>query len=268
MVNGTYGAPQFICCGLSTVDMQLEACQVPLHLEHVTPFECTTSTAGGSAPQTALALESLQLSQLGNGNNVAVLTAVGRDEHADTLRTRLARRGINTAGVVTVDEVYPTALAILPLYVDGRRGCFFTLGANLVATPENLLRAAEDANLVPAQLTASASSPNTLMGQRNNIERLGAFHFGYPHLMPKLQNENLSRLFNSVRSRAPSVLLSLHVNGASSSEATQAVLLPSLSHVAFIHANLEEAATLTGVLYSSPSSSISTSTRSPVAVGN
>lgn len=225
-----------ICCGLNTVDIQLHSCSIPATLEQVTPFSHTTSTAGGSAPQTALALSSLNVYS-------SVLTVVGADSYAQSLRKQLAAAGIDIAGIVESPDSC-TALAILPLFVDGRRGCYVTLGANLVATPSSIL----PPSLGPKLLT----------------DQLRVFHFGYPHLMPHFQGESLRGLFQKVRQAVPGVLFTLDINGANVADVNSPVLSQALPYVTMVHANLDEACIATGLADASSSSALPASKIQPI----
>lgn len=199
--------------------MQLHHTKPPKTLEAVTSFSHTSFAPGGSAPQTALALSSLSIS-------VAVLTHIGKDPHGETLRNLLNRAGVDTSTLIETNN--HTSLAVLPLLTDGRRGCFVSLGCNLSATPEAILPKAIIDRCITAQLRV--------------------FHFGYPHLMPHLQGNSLRSLLETVKREAPSVLLSIDVNGADRKETPECqVLLPALEMVAAIHANLEEACVITGL---------------------
>lgn len=210
--------PRVICCGLSTVDIQLHSCAVPITLEHVTEFSHTTTTAGGSSTQTALALAALDVP-------VSTLTSLGADTYADTLCSQLETAGVDTSAVVR-DENSATALAILPLFTDGRRACFVTLGSNLVVSRSKLLASAHE--------------------QFHISDHLRVFHFGYPHLMPTLQGQSLRVLFDSVRTFAPNAIITLDLNGVDQSEELKPVLLPALLVVGVVHANLEEACIISG----------------------
>lgn len=226
-----------VCCGLSTVDIQLHSCLIPTTLEQVTPFSHTTTTAGGSAPQTALSLSSLNIRS-------AVLTVVGADSYAQSLRSQLIDADIDTRGVLE-NAASCTALAILPLFVDGRRGCFVTLGANSNATPESIL----PPSLMPKLLT----------------DRLRVFHFGYPHLMPHLQGNSLGSLFQKVRQAVPHVLFTLDVNGANVADDDTHVLTQVLPYVAMVHANLDEACIVTGLADATASDTLPASEIQPVS---
>lgn len=226
-----------ICCGLSTLDMQLHSCRVPLHLEHITPFSHTTSTPGGSAPQTAYALSSLCIS-------VSAVAAIGNDAQGTSLCAQLQAENVDTTGI-SVDNSSCTAMAVLPLFEDGRRGCFVTLGANLSATPSSLLPRSLIETLVSSELRV--------------------FHFGYPHLMPKLQGDALRSLFDSLRDVAPRTIITLDVNGADCAERDHRVLTPALPAVAVVHANLEEACIITALADASDAPNLTAAHVRPLA---
>lgn len=152
---------------------------------------------------------------------------VGDDPHGHTLRSLLERDGVDCSGFV-VDNSQCTALAVLPLFIDGTRGCFVTLGANAIANATNLL------------------SQNVM--ERVLIKSLRVFHFGYPHLMQQLQGPKLRQLFDRVQSTVPNVLLTMDLNGANITEtAEHQIVLPALEITAAVHANLEEACVVTGL---------------------
>lgn len=217
---GNVMAPTVICCGLSCVDMELHSCNRPKTIEAITKFSDARFTAGGSAPQTARALVALSIP-------TAALTVVGSDPHGNMLRDLLVAGGVDPSAIVVNPSVC-TALAVLPLFEDGTRGCFVTLGANLTASVDDYL----SQTVIEASFT----------------ERLCVFHFGYPHLMPNLQGDRLKELFDRVRAVAPNVMLTMDVNGADTREgAANPVLLPALEVTAAVHANLEEACVISGL---------------------
>ncbi|CDF77472.1 unnamed protein product [Chondrus crispus] len=229
--------PQVICCGLSCVDMQLHECDVPQTLESIVRFGKTTFAAGGSAPQTARALAALSV-------QTSALTVIGTDPHGDTLRNLLISSGVDVSTLIR-DASSGTALAVLPLFSDGTRGCFVTLGANVSATVDSLL-----SRSVVAEAFTS---------------KLRVFHFGYPHLMPNLRGTNLRRLFEHVREVAPNALLTLDVNGADEQETPEnPILLPALELVAAVHANLEEACTISGLASPTTAASLSAKDIEPI----
>lgn len=206
--------PEVVCAGLACVDIELASCNVPSTLEAITPYSHTRYAVGGCAPQTAKALAALSLS-------TAAVYPAAADAHGGTLFTLLEATGVYPYPVAVDD--HPTALAILPVFVDGRRGCYVSLGANMVVPP-------------------AALAPTALIH-----ENLRGFHCGYPHLLPLIQGEALRGLLDRVRAAAPSVIISLDVNGAEKQEDDAAVLSPALPAVDLLHANLEEACVISGL---------------------
>ncbi len=194
---------QVLCCGLSCLDVELHRCDVPASQESVTTFQGTHWRAGGSAPQTALALHSLNV-------HVAISTALGNDSHATKLVSLSEPIEIHRAHGVEGD----TAVAYLPLFKNGTRACYIDLGVNLH---------------VSSSCFALPPAPN-----------LRVFHFGYPHLMP---NVDLAALYTRVRRQHPNTMFTLDINGATKAESSgeRQVLKSALSQVAFVHANLDEA---------------------------
>ncbi|CAN8075853.1 unnamed protein product [Agarophyton chilense] len=230
-------APTAICCGLSCIDIELHNTNVPISIESVTTFSHTTFTAGGSAPQTSRALVSLCI-------QTALLTLIGDDPHGKTLRDLLLETNVDVRGIQVSAETC-TSLAVLPLFIDGRRGCFVTLGANNVASAANLL----PRSVIDTLFTKS----------------LKVFHFGYPHLMPQLQGRALGELFERVREGAPHVLLTLDLNGADTTETPGTpILLPALKYTAAIHANIDEACVITGLAAPSSGDTMSAHVLKPI----
>ncbi len=88
----------------------------------------------------------------------------------------MQKTGVDCRHVIRNGDVQ-TATAVLPIYGNGERDCFACLGANL------------EFSLTDAE------------GVLNSIEQesggpLAALHFGYPHLLPKLQGDDLGTLLN------------------------------------------------------------------------
>lgn len=215
MEDDQYVLPTVVCAGLACVDMELRSCEVPLTRETVTRFGSVTYALGGSAPQTARALALF-------GVHVAAVYPVADDAHGRMLSELLRNAGV-TPHAVALSFATSTSLAVLPVFTDGGRGCFVSLGANLEVEALDLCK------------------PDLIH------DGLGAFHFGYPHLMPKVQDDSLRNMFDHVRAKAPRVLLSLDLNGADISEGEKAVVSSALAVTNIVHANLEEACIISGL---------------------
>lgn len=217
--------------------MELHSTVVPPTLETVTKFSHTTFTPGGCAPQTSRALAQLHVP-------TAILSLIGNDPHGNTLRDTLHAEGIDTSGLLASPDC--TSLAVLPLYIDGRRGCFVTLGANLTVCVDTIL---------PSFISETLFT-----------HALRVFHFGYPHLTPRIQGNNLRQLLRTVREIAPKVLLTLDVNGADRKDTEDdPVLIPALTLTSAIHANLEEACTITGLAPPSAYAKLTAAEIQPIA---
>lgn len=204
-----------VCAGLACVDMELHACNIPVTRETVTSFGDVSYAAGGSAPQTSRALVALGL------RSTAIYPA-GDDAHGRALKNLLHEDGV-LARPIECSSSSSTALAVLPVFTDGSRGCFVSLGSN-------------------REVSAQDFCPSNIVN-----DDVQAFHFGYPHLIAGVQGKALRELYESVRQSTSGALLSLDVNGADVSERSRAIITPALSVVDLFHANLEEACTISGL---------------------
>lgn len=123
-----------------------------------------------------------------------------------------------------IDDQSSTAMSVLPVFKTGGRGCFFNLASNNSFTKEELL----------SQIGKITS-------------KVDAFLFGYPHLMPQLQGENLKTMLNSVRGKLGSeILIGVDLNGVSADNHNEQLLGPALGEVDILHLNEEEAEILSG----------------------
>lgn len=212
--------PRIVCCGLACLDMELQGCVAPPTPEAISAFAAMRTVAGGSAPQTAGALAAL-------GVGAVAVFPVAADARGRELVALVGSgvvvRGVVVRGLGKGGMEVGTAVAVVPVF-EGGRGCFVNLGVNDVVEGEALLDGVGE----------------------YGWDGVVAFHFGYPHLMPRLQGRDLEALFVGARERCPGVLVTLDVNGVSCSEKERAVLGVALKRVAMMHANLEEAALITG----------------------
>jgi sugar/nucleoside kinase (ribokinase family) len=113
---------------------------------------------------------------------------------------------------------------VLPVYADGRRGIYFCQGSNLQLDGERLF--------------------GQELRRLNLVDSFQVFHFGYPSLLPKLQGSNLGSLFEAVRGR--NIFISLDTTSLLDEKKHREMIDPALPYVGMLHANLEEAASLTG----------------------
>ena len=209
--------PSIICCGLSCLDLQLHGCTKGAQEEAIETFEGASYCAGGSASMTATTLALL-------GQEVRALTKVGKDEHADVLVGKLRRAGVICDCLIETEEQM-TSMAVLPIFKAGGRGCFVNLAANDAFTKEEVL----------SRLSALAAPVR---------DRTTNFHLGYPHLLKRLQGENLSSLLLECRRLLPNALLSVDLNGVTEHSHSSTVLDAALPLVDVLHLNEDEAAIL------------------------
>lgn len=275
---------RIICAGLACVDMQLNSASGGDGGEGIETFAGEKSIGGGS-----VSMACKTLSRLCHGpplqedymqitppvvHSVIPLCKIGNDDtgnkllkilenssvcrNVDTTYTRLARQR---------DPTSRTALAVLPIYQDGRRGCFFDAASNGTFSARDMVS-------MISSLSAGANAPPLDTSQMTNEEiddyreRLedltpdyGAFLFGYPHLLPRLQGEALAQVFLEARSiMVDGGLIALDLNGVpEGSFQTREGSLRSLSdlrndpvigmaieHVDILHLNEDELCLLTG----------------------
>jgi hypothetical protein len=98
-----------------------------------------------------------------------------------------------------------TALAVLPIYRDGRRGCFFDAASNDTFSAQQLVEMMShlsSGSTGPA-LDTSHMSYDDMESYRERLEAMtdtyGAFLFGYPHLLPRLQGAGLAQVLLEAR---------------------------------------------------------------------
>ncbi|KAA8493705.1 putative sugar kinase YdjH [Porphyridium purpureum] len=206
-----------LCCGLNCLDMMLLNTDTPASTEQIVAFERVSYVAGGSCCNTARAL-------CRSGVRAGVWSVIGNDSFGEQMQQQLDEFGAHTELLIKDDRV-STSLAILPVFKNGTRGCFVNLGANLSMDQETLLNRSRRAN-----------------GEAAVLEYVRSFdlvHFGYPHLLPRLQGERLAQFFTKLRAEISDLILTLDVNGANTPD--DSILGPALTHVGMLHANLEEA---------------------------
>jgi sugar/nucleoside kinase (ribokinase family) len=127
------------------------------------------------------------------------------------------RMNIGTSLIKRTSD-YKTALSTLPVYKGtGKRAIYFCGGTNQIMSANDL----------------------TLPTRRDEFS---VFHYGYPHLSPKLQGDNLRDLFQTFY---PTMITGLDVNGA---DDQVNVIESTLPLVDFLHSNIEEALSLSGEL--------------------
>lgn len=142
-----------------------------------------------------------------------------------------------------------TALSVLPIYRDGRRGCFFDAASNATFSAEQMIEKLSD--VFSGEYSESEDDIPPVYG---------AMIFGYPHLLPLMQGQALAVVFEEARhGMVDGGIIVLDLNGvpdiqfatsgglrSSQDLKRDTVIGPALEHVDFLHMNEYELALLTG----------------------
>ncbi|CBJ31745.1 Myo-inositol-1-phosphate synthase [Ectocarpus siliculosus] len=217
-----------LCAGISCLDLQLcgSGGGGEGGVETIRKFKETKYCPGGSCPQASTAL-----ARLGVPGVVAV-TKMGADAHGDEMVRQMLAAGVDCSRVIR-DASVQTALAVLPIFSSGERGCFVNLAAN-----DDLL--GDEVAAVLKEVAAEDGPP------------LAAFHYGYPHFTKQIQGQALADVLRLPRSLPGSPLVSLDLNGVDPGNDAPtrhaAVLEKAYPFVDILHANLEEAEAIVGPL--------------------
>lgn len=276
---------RIVCAGLACVDMQLNQASGGGG-ENIETFEGEISIGGGS-----VSMACKTLARLCHGapldehaymqvtppcvHSVIPLCKVGMDNSGDRLISLLeqcgdACRNVDTKYIKASRKQDPsgrTALAVLPIYRDGRRGCFFDAASNETFSAREMIDMIQ--RLSPGtsgpMLDTSTLSENDMENYQADLDQMtpvyGAFLFGYPHLLPCMQGDALAQIFLEAKTRMiEGGIIALDLNGVPESSvivegqlATPDDLLadpvvgPALGLVDIIHMNEDEASLLTGV---------------------
>ncbi|KAL7530101.1 hypothetical protein ACHAXR_003308, partial [Thalassiosira sp. AJA248-18] len=223
-----------ICAGLSCLDLQLVGCTQSGSDEAIERYDEAVHCAGGSASMTGTTLALLLRPPDGEeqpAEEVHILTKIGPDFAGNTLLEFYRRAGASTRLVLT-DEAARTSMAVLPVFKNGKRGCFVNLACNDGFTMDELLGQVDHG-------VQSIAGPTR------------AFLFGYPHLMPEMQGNALLSMLQKARQKLSangknSVLVGVDLNGVDGSDPTAAreALIPALGEIDVLHLNEDEAMVL------------------------
>ena len=189
-------------------------------------------------------------------SSVVPLCMIGNDDSGNKLLALLedcgsASRNINTRVVRKHREKRPdirTGLSILPIYNDGRRGCFFDAASNATFAPEQVMD-------MFGELGGGGGSI-TMNGATN----YGALIFGYPHLLPMMQGDSLAYIFSESRKvMLDGGVVALDLNGVPKKSFVMSgqlrsrtdlkndkVIGPALEYTDILHMNEDELSLLTG----------------------
>ncbi|KAL7466822.1 hypothetical protein ACHAXS_010472 [Conticribra weissflogii] len=262
--NAHRGGKGIICAGLSCLDLQLLGCTQSGSDEAIERYDKAVHCAGGSSSMTGTTLALLfrentsscddrhedngeeHGSRVDGDEKVHILTKIGPDHAGNTLLEFYRKAGASTE-MILVDSKVQTSMAVLPVFRNGKRGCFVNLACNDGFSAEELLGRLKN----QFHMNGSVISPPR------------AFLFGYPHLMPKMQGENLRSMLEQVRQIYSKdieneneitshddgrhrVLVGVDLNGVDGSDASAAreALFPALSSIDVLHLNEDEARVL------------------------
>ncbi len=194
-------------------------------------------------------------------STVTPLCMVGNDDTGTKLLSLLERcgsasRNVDTRvirGYRTKNPASRTALAVLPIYQDGRRGCFFDAASNDKFTTDQLLEMVYELspNLESKGVDTTGMS----------VPIYGGLLFGYPHLLPRMQGHSLARFFQQTRNiMVDGGIIALDLNGVPKPDKivmagalrslndlhNDKVIGPAMEHVDILHMNEDELVLLTG----------------------
>ena len=205
-----------ICSGVSCLDLFLYGTEPLITRESLSMVRETQYRPGGATSNTGRALARL-------GVPVAYMTVLGDDANGDILLKLWQEDGIETRYVVRTADA-GTALSVLPVYGDGKRGVYFSPGTNSVMGIDNLF-GPERAYL-------------------DVLKMQQVFHLGYPPLMARLQGDELAALLAVVRETG--VLVSLDTTPIPDDTRLRAMLAPALRVAHLFTPNVEEASQVVG----------------------
>lgn len=277
-----------VCSGLACVDMQLNRATGGSGGEAIETFHGETSIGGGS-----VSMACKTLARLCHGapldadymqitppvvHTIIPLCKVGYDDTGNKLISLLEKTGSGCRNVHTKyikdgrkrDPNSRTALSVLPIYLDGRRGCFFDAAGNVNFGCKEMMDMLEDVTSSGGRKGTTNESSTGTAGEETPSESykdatkpLGAFLFGYPHLLPMMQGEALAQIFSKARTcMEDGGIIALDLNGIPSATPDPSekrrvtksitdikndpILGCALNHVDILHMNEEELISLTG----------------------
>lgn len=205
-----------VCSGVSCLDLFLYGAEPLATRESLSLVHESQYRPGGATSNTGRALVKL-------GMPVEYMTVIGNDANGGILLDLWQADGIDTRYVVRSTEV-GTALSVLPVYADGKRGVYFSPGTNEIMSMDNLF-GPERAYL-------------------EVLRKRLAFHLGYPPLMRRLQGQALAEVLSAVRDTG--VLVSLDTTPVADDTTLARMLGPALAVAHMFTPNIEEASQVAG----------------------
>ena len=205
-----------VCSGVSCLDLFILGTSPLLTRESLSLATGAQYRAGGATSNTGKALVRM-------GQYVEYMTVIGNDENGQILQNMWKQDGISLE-TVTYHESVGSSLSVLPVYTDGKRGVYFSIGTNGVTTIDNLF--GENKKYLPLLK-----------------ERL-VFHYGYPPLTPMLQGDALANMLKEVYETG--IFISLDTTPVTTPGELTNMLVPSLKYVHLFAPNIEEASQIAG----------------------
>jgi sugar/nucleoside kinase (ribokinase family) len=205
-----------VCCGVSCLDLFLYGTEPLPTRESLVMVTETRYRAGGATSNTGHALSRL-------GMPADYFTVIGDDANGDILLDLWARDGIDSSHVVRTAEA-GTAVSVVPVYADGKRGVYHCPGANDLMGADNLF--GPDRRYLDV------------------LRRRLAFHLGYPPLLRRMQGADLADLVSLVRETG--VLVSLDTTPVPDDTTLHGLLAPALPLAHLFMPNVMEASQVVG----------------------
>lgn len=275
---------RIVCAGLACVDMQLNQASGGDGSERIETFEGERSIGGGSVSMACKTLARLcHGAPLDEGfmqvtppvvHSVVPLCKVGNDATGDKLISLLEQSGAACRNVETKyikaarsrDLYARTALAVLPIYKDGRRGCFFDAASNVTFSAREMVEmiGSLSSGSSGPSLDTSQMSADDIENYHADLEQMtpiyGAFSFGYPHLLPNMQGGSLAQILLEARSTMiEGGIIAVDLNGVPEASfrkegelravgdlKSDPFIGPALEQIDILHMNEDELSLLTG----------------------
>lgn len=175
-------------------------------------FESLKFTSGGNAVNCGIALARM-------GFQPHVVTKVGQDNAGELLLSELARRGLDTSGVIESDDAH-TPFSFVCVHRDGERSFLHTVGTNGTFRLEEI-----DLNLV--RRAALLLVTGTM-------------------LLPALDGEPTAKLVQEARAAGAVTVLDTSFVDSANRDRWRAALEPVLPHLDYFVPSRNEAAAFTG----------------------
>jgi sugar/nucleoside kinase (ribokinase family)/predicted kinase len=205
-----------LCAGHACIDVLMSGSAELPSREGYAPVERFEMQPGGAVSNVGG-----QCAALGAGLfAVHAAAVVGSDQFGQLLLDAWRAAGVG-CDLVTRDSKWPTSVACLPVYSDGKRASYCAQGWNSHVTPQQLL------------------------GEKLEPRRFKFLTLGYPHVMPRLSGDDLAPALARVCRAGCAVAIDMN-EAFDDPAAPLGEAEDAFSSVAILKANLEEAAACVG----------------------